>query len=81
MKHEECTVCQYAKEGVEIPKLDHTHNMIHHDAVPATCTNDGTVEYWHCTKCSKDYSGCHLHGKGPETSYLPALPGHGGGSP
>ena len=56
MKHEECTVCQYAKEGVEIPKLDHTHNMIHHDAVPATCTNDGTVEYWHCTKCGKDYS-------------------------
>lgn len=56
MKHEQCTVCGYAKAGVEIPKLDHTHNMQHHAANPATCTADGTVEYWRCTKCGKDYA-------------------------
>lgn len=56
MKHEECTVCHYAKAGVEIPKLDHTHAMVHNDAVAATCTTDGSVEYWHCTKCNKNYA-------------------------
>lgn len=56
LKHEECTVCHYAEDGAEIPKLDHTHNMEHHAAAPATCTEDGTVEYWHCTKCGKDYA-------------------------
>ena len=33
LKHEECTVCHYAKAGVEIPKLDHTHKMNHNAAV------------------------------------------------
>lgn len=56
LKHEECTVCHYAKAGVEIPKLDHTHNMNHNAAVAPTCTTDGTVEYWHCTKCGKNYA-------------------------
>ena len=55
-KHEECTVCHYAKASVEIPKLDHTHNMNHNVAVAPTCTADGTVEYWHCTKCGKNYA-------------------------
>lgn len=56
LKHEECTVCHYAKAGVEIPKLDHTHNMNHNAAIAPTCTTDGTVEYWHCTKCGKNYA-------------------------
>ena len=56
LKHEECTVCHYAKAGVDIPKLDHTHKMNHNAAVAPTCTTDGTVEYWHCTKCGKNYA-------------------------
>ncbi len=57
LKHEECTMCHAKRnEGTVIPKLDHTHNMQHHAANPATCTADGTVEYWHCTKCGKDFS-------------------------
>ena len=30
--------------------------MVHNDAVAATCTTDGSVEYWHCTKCNKNYA-------------------------
>ena len=56
LKHEECGVCGYAKAGVEIPQLDHTHDMVHHDAAAATCTVEGAVEYWHCTKCSKNFA-------------------------
>ncbi len=32
------------------------HTMVHHDAVPFTCTTDGQIEYWHCTACDNDYS-------------------------
>lgn len=28
----------------------------HHDAVAATCTTDGTVEYWECGDCHKTYA-------------------------
>ena len=32
-----------------VPTTDATgHNMTHHDAVAATCTEDGTQEYWTC---------------------------------
>lgn len=30
-----------------------THNLTHHDAVPATCVADGTIEYWSCSDCGK----------------------------
>lgn len=29
------------------------HVMEHHEAVPATCTETGIVEYWSCTECGK----------------------------
>ena len=44
---------QQIKE-VAIPKLD--HNMTHHAAVAPTCTEAGTVEYWSCSLCEKNYS-------------------------
>ena len=40
-----------------------THNLTHHDAVPATCVADGTIEYWSCSDCGKqwsDESGQHI---------------------
>ena len=40
-----------------------THNLTHHDAVPATCVADGTIEYWSCADCGKqwsDESGQHI---------------------
>lgn len=39
------------------------HNLTHHDAVPATCVADGTIEYWSCADCGKqwsDESGQHI---------------------
>ena len=32
------------------------HNLVHVNAVAATCTTDGVLEHWHCTVCGKDYS-------------------------
>ena len=40
-----------------------THKFTHHDAVPATCVADGTIEYWSCSDCGKqwsDESGQHI---------------------
>ena len=31
----------------------HTHELEHIEASPATCTEDGNVEYWHCSVCDK----------------------------
>ena len=32
------------------------HTLTHHDAAAPDCTTDGTVEYWSCGKCSKNFS-------------------------
>lgn len=57
LKHEECTVCGAVRnENTVIPKLEHTHEMTHFNAVAATCKTEGNVEYWHCSKCNKNYA-------------------------
>lgn len=57
LKHEECTVCGAVRnENTVIPKLEHTHEMMHYNAVAATCKTEGNVEYWHCSKCNKNYA-------------------------
>lgn len=57
LKHEECTVCGAVRnENTDIPKLEHTHEMTHYNAVAATCKTEGNVEYWHCSKCNKNYA-------------------------
>ena len=58
LKHEECTRCgEKQNENTEIPPLDCFHStMEHHEKVVATCINTGTVEYWHCAECNRDYS-------------------------
>ncbi|MCM1325655.1 MAG: Ig-like domain-containing protein [Bacteroidales bacterium] len=55
-KHGECTVCGYESEAVEIPKLDHTHAMTHHEEEAADCTKAGKKAYYECGKCHKYYS-------------------------
>ncbi len=32
------------------------HEMEHHEAVEATCTEDGILEYWACSRCGKNYA-------------------------
>ena len=43
-----CT--QLITESVEIPM---NHQLEYHEAVPATFSADGTLDYWQCSKCGK----------------------------
>ena len=44
-----CIVCGYVIQAA----LGHTHSMTHYAAVAATCSAEGNVEYWFCSKCGK----------------------------
>lgn len=60
ISHEECVCGSIRSEGTVLDKLDHMHIGIeHHEAVKATCTTEGTVEYWTCAseKCKGKYYG------------------------
>ncbi len=50
-----CRDASHTEERV-IPKLDHVHDLVKTDAVVATCTVDGNIEYWTCSKCGRIYS-------------------------
>ena len=45
-------------ETRSIPKLDHTHTMVHHSAVDADCGTGtpGNIEYWVCSGCTRVFS-------------------------
>ena len=61
-----CSTCQtaYGELG--------GHTLTKHDAVDATCTAPGNVEYWHCSVCNKNFSDSA--GKGELTEVAtPAL--------
>ena len=32
------------------------HDLTHHDAVAATCEENGNVEYWSCSRCNKNFA-------------------------
>ena len=54
----ETRTCQRDSTHTEmriIPKLNHTHNMVHYSAVAADCgtDTDGNIEYWVCSGCGK----------------------------
>ena len=36
-------------------KKEEEHVLTHHDAVAATCTETGAVEYWYCSECGKNF--------------------------
>ncbi len=35
---------------------EHTHTLVHYEASEANCTEEGNIEYWHCSGCDKKYS-------------------------
>ncbi len=39
-----------------IPALSHTHELVKTESISATCTEDGNIEYWTCTKCGRIFS-------------------------
>lgn len=47
---------KYGEVTVTIPKLNHTHTLTHVPEVPATETQTGVKEHWHCDGCNKDFA-------------------------
>lgn len=52
-----CYIDNYGSE--EVLRSTHQHELIHTEAVPATCLQEGMAEYWYCTAC-----GCYFAGMG-----------------
>lgn len=57
-----CTTCgkyyadadatrEITAESTVIPATGHISPLDHTEAKAATCTEDGNIEYWHCTRC------------------------------
>ena len=45
---------ELSDEDVTIAALG--HDMTHHEAVEATCTEAGNIEYWSCSRCNLNFS-------------------------
>ena len=45
-----------AEKNTEDEPTEHVHTLVHYEAVDATCTEEGNIEYWRCTSCGKYYS-------------------------
>ena len=76
LKHEKCLRCETIRnEETVIPMLDCDHvDVAHHDAVPATCTEQGKAEYWYCNECTRYFSdeACQLQIEDIDAYVLPA---------
>lgn len=64
----ECATCgrEYGAFGA--------HELVHHEAVAAGCETSGSVEYWHCAVCGKDFADAD--GKQELESVTIAASGH-----
>ena len=64
----ECATCgrEYGTFGA--------HELVHHEAVAAGCETSGSVEYWHCAVCGKDFADAD--GKQELESVTIAASGH-----
>lgn len=62
----ECSLCgkyfadenaaqELAENQLAAEKLNHK-NKVHHEAVPGTCEEYGTIEYWECPDCGNKFS-------------------------
>ena len=49
-----CSVCSHSYVGAEVPAKGHTAKV--ENEVPATCTADGLLAYWHCADCGTYFS-------------------------
>jgi|GEM_PF-392492 uncharacterized repeat protein (TIGR02543 family) len=59
-----------------VPPSGCNHNMEHHAAVPATCTEDGNIEYWHCTNCGKYFTDANGNHEISQASTIIHATGH-----
>ena len=49
-----CDRCE-KEESREVAAHDHVTNLVKHDRVEATCTEDGNIEYYVCSLCGRYY--------------------------
>ena len=57
LKHEECTVCGYERNGgTTVPPLSHIHELTRTPALAPTRDAAGNIEYWHCKGCDKYFA-------------------------
>lgn len=75
-----CNDCGYTETEI-INKLAHT--LVHMDAKPATCTANGSIEYWYCDECGKMFNDSNAANeitsvvdtaKGHTETDIPAVP-------
>lgn len=48
--------CLVACNSQSEQSSEHEHNLTHHAAVAATCTDEGDIEYWSCSGCGQNFS-------------------------
>ncbi len=75
--YEECDIdgnhTKYSQTR-EIPALG--HDLTHHEAIPASCTEEGNIEYWLCNRFHEYFSDAEcLHDITQQNTITPAL-GH-----
>ena len=74
-KSHTCSLCG-TTELVMIPALGHRHELTHYEAISASCTETGTMEYWQCSGCGKFFSDVNAEQELSEIDLtIPAL-GH-----
>ena len=69
---DEAATTETTLEALTVAALGHT--MTHHEAVKATCTEDGTKEYWECSVCGKKFAD--VEGKTEITDVTVKATGH-----
>ncbi len=70
------TAEEYAKENGNkfVDDVQETHNMVPVPAKAATCTEDGNVEYYHCSECNKNFKD--INGNEEVTDVVVKATGH-----
>lgn len=48
--------CAFGFAACDNDTPTHTHTMAYHAAKAPTCTEDGSIEYWSCSDCGKNFS-------------------------
>ncbi len=73
--HYKCLDCGFETD-VTIPALGHVHNLEHFARISNTCTEDGVIEYYHCTKCGLYYKDEACTKEVSEDDLVVKAPGH-----
>lgn len=54
----------------------HKHNLEHFQHTAASCTENGNIEYWHCTSCGKYYADSSANTELNDNAWILNATGH-----